>query len=457
MNSADQFPELKGLDELFPNLKPLEKLGEGGVCSVFRVLDTTHDRQVALKIMHKSIVIRSASFKREKEMIQRFHQECRLGVKLPELGVLRIPKVYSDFKLMENRSSNSSASVGRPGMLMQYIPGNSLKSLFPLSDNRIIMAMLYQVAETLMSLHQVDVLHGDLTPDNAILAPDGKVWILDLGIARTWGDKWPVIIQNEQPVHGKKLYMPPEVQDKNMFMTSASDMFTFACFICFMFTGKIPPGDTELNDDDKFSCIPENLRNICIRCLKSDPDLRPDSRELFDVLHSWWMDICPDVYPQKYLADWLRNRQGSGTILFPQEISKEQNQIEQDKVDSEHQNEEQSKPDLITLSESIKNTDEPASMKSSRTFLYIPVGLVVLLLFVLIWKFTFTQVDKVEQENRVNIVDVLQKNRQTLSDRVLTLAEDGQFDTALDILDKEGFTREEDLVQLIEAARDHAK
>lgn len=443
MSGTEIFPELDGLREQMPNLKVLSKIGSGGVCSVFEVLDATHDRRVALKIMHRDIVELAGKCEREPEMMQRFHQECRLGVGLPKLGVPRIPEVYTDFKLS-----------GRPAVLMRFIQGTPLNQLAPVTDERAGLALIHQVAETLMYLHEIDVVHGDLTPENTILDNGGTVWILDLGIARTFGNRWPKIIHDERPVYGKAHYTAPEISRDDAMMTRESDLFTMGKFIVFLMTGILPPEDCRLDMDDGYRNLGDDLSALCTDCLSSRPGDRPDSRSLFEIVDRLWREAQPQQTPQEYLGHWQRKDSGRKTVVFHEKPSVTVRLDPPGKV-----------------LESTEETDGPGesndavparkTVPNRKLIIGLSAGVMAVLAVIIAWMWILPGGDPVElpaagsQLNMAPDGSAPDRSAQVpLSDRVLEMAESGDYDRALAVLDREGYGDDEYLVRLVKAARE---
>jgi serine/threonine protein kinase len=460
MNQENTFLELMGLEKQFPYLEPLKKLGLGGVCAVFLVMDTTHDRQAALKIMHESIVKRAAQHKREREIVERFHQECRLGVQLPKMGVPRIPEVFIHFRLENPRQPEP---VGRPGMVMQYVPGVSLKSVMPVNDRIAIAAMLYQLTESLMHLHRVGVAHGDLTLENAVLDPEGTIWILDFGIARTFGDKWPRVVQDEKPVFGKKGFMAPEIETGRCLMTPESDIYTMAQVTVCLYTGEQPKPDSPLEENSAFQEIPDIVRAVCIEGLRSKPELRPDSVCFFEAVQTLWNRLTPGMSARQYLKSWQSNLAGSGTLVFHETdtLSDVRESMNEASADPEPPN---------NASGAVENTKENANRATLKNYRlnhktkYAAGVFVMLVIAVLLIVVQMNRKSPVSDhfpdpvsavENQYNAPETGHRGT-SLSERVLSAAEQGDFEKAAELIGTEALQENEYIVRLIQAAEAHS-
>jgi len=141
-----------------------ELLARSGMASIFRATDTATGQPVALKIPHpqlESDVVFFERFKREEEMGQRLDH--------PHVVKVLTPRDKS-----------------RMYIAMEYVDGRSLRSIIqadaPLPPERAL-DIARQVTEALVYLHQHGVVHRDIKPENILLTADGKVKILDFGIA----------------------------------------------------------------------------------------------------------------------------------------------------------------------------------------------------------------------------------------------------------------------------------
>ena len=141
-----------------------ELLARSGMASIFKAVDADSGAQVALKIPHpqlESDVVFFERFKREEEMGQRLDH----------------PNVV---KVLKPRQKS------RMYMAMEYVDGRSLRSIIqsdaPLPAERAL-EIACQVTEALVYLHEKGVVHRDIKPENILLTADGKVKILDFGIA----------------------------------------------------------------------------------------------------------------------------------------------------------------------------------------------------------------------------------------------------------------------------------
>jgi len=142
-------------------------LGAGGMGEVYRATDTRLGRSVALKLLPEAVAA-------EPERLARFAREAKL------LASLSHPNVATLFGLEE--------LSGRRVLVMELAEGEDLAERLkrgPLPMDEAI-AVARQIAEALEEAHEKGIVHRDLKPANVKLTPDGKVRVLDFGLAKHW-------------------------------------------------------------------------------------------------------------------------------------------------------------------------------------------------------------------------------------------------------------------------------
>jgi len=146
-----------------------EKLGAGGMGEVYRARDTRLNRDVALKVL-------PAIFANDRERLARFEREAQL------LAQLNHPNIGGIHGLEE--------SDGLPYLVLEYVPGETLAQRTtnaPLPVDEALAAAT-QIAEAMEEAHAKGIVHRDLKPANIKITPEGKVKVLDFGLAKAFGD-----------------------------------------------------------------------------------------------------------------------------------------------------------------------------------------------------------------------------------------------------------------------------
>ena len=154
--------------ELGENVGPyriMEKLGRGGMATVYKAYHANLDRYVALKVLHPA-------FLEDPNFLARFQREARLVAKLEHPNIV---PVY-DFADHEEQ----------PYLVMKYIEGETLKA--HLNRGRLEPDEIWKVVEAVGAglgyAHKQGVLHRDIKPSNVIMAKDDRAYLADFGLAR---------------------------------------------------------------------------------------------------------------------------------------------------------------------------------------------------------------------------------------------------------------------------------
>jgi serine/threonine protein kinase/Tfp pilus assembly protein PilF len=255
----------------------LDKLGEGGMGEVYRAEDTKLGREVAIKVLPEEVAA-------DAERLARFEQEART------LAALDHPSIVTIYSV-------ETASVGESVvhfLTMQLIEGDTLDQRIladGLSVDRIF-DYAVPIAEALAAAHDRGITHRDLKPGNVMVTAEGRVKVLDFGLAkveagRDAGEDLPTLaMTREGVVMGTAPYMSPE-QAKGVPVDPRSDVFSFGIVLYEMATGTRPfQGDTSadlvssiLRDDpqqlgDIRADLPNHLCRVIGRCLEKQPEQR---------------------------------------------------------------------------------------------------------------------------------------------------------------------------------------
>ncbi|HET8925759.1 MAG TPA: protein kinase [Candidatus Acidoferrum sp.] len=257
----------------------LRQLGEGGMGRVFQARDRELDRVVALKIIRPELA-------QNAQTLQRFKQELILARQVTHRHVIRIHDL--------------GEADGIKFISMDFIEGQDLRSLLqakgkfaPEEAGRII----EQVCEALEAAHSEGVIHRDLKPQNIMVDPQGKVTVMDFGIAR--GLETAGVTQPGALV-GTPQYMSPE-QACGETVDARSDLFSLGIILYELLTGNSPfKAATKTSSFfermterarppiELVSEIPKPLSDIAVRCLEIDKAKRYGrAREILQDLGAW--------------------------------------------------------------------------------------------------------------------------------------------------------------------------
>ena len=259
------------------------KLGEGGMGVVYRAFDTHLDRAVAIKVLRPDAI---ASPDRKR----RFVQEAKSASALNHPGIVHIYDIDS-----ENLPDGPTDFIA-----MEFVPGKTLDQYIGKSGLSLDDTLKYgiQIADALSRAHAAGIVHRDLKPANIIVADDGRVKLLDFGLAKLTevidGDlegatvtAAQVNLQTEEgAILGTVAYMSPE-QAEGRKVDRRSDIFSFGSVLYEMVTGrrafegtnKVSTLAAILHTEPKATSeisvrVPIELDKIIVRCLRKDPERR---------------------------------------------------------------------------------------------------------------------------------------------------------------------------------------
>jgi eukaryotic-like serine/threonine-protein kinase len=267
------------IGETIAHYRITAKIGEGGMGEVFRATDTKLGRDVALKFLPDH-------FADDPDRLSRFQREAQV------LASLNHPNIAQIYGLEE--SGNARCIV------MELVEGETLadrvaRGPIPAEET---LNIAYQIAEALEAAHERSIVHRDLKPANVKVTPDGKVKVLDFGLAKAFEGTTTVATLSNSPtlIHtlpgsnagviiGTAAYMSPE-QARGFAADQRSDVFSFGCVLYEMLTGKQAfHGDTVsdilasvLAREPNFALLPANLNPKILELLRRSLEKNPRRR-----------------------------------------------------------------------------------------------------------------------------------------------------------------------------------
>jgi tetratricopeptide (TPR) repeat protein/TolB-like protein len=256
----------------------LESLGSGGMGQVYLALDPRLDRRVALKVLPPEMASHP-------EKIKRFEREAQTVASLSHPGIVMLHSIEE--------------ADGVRFLTMELVEGETLSKSIPARGfaTERFLALAIALTDAVAAAHQKGILHRDLKPENVMLTPDGRLKVLDFGLAKLRYDegdsdrttKETQSVTQDGRIVGTVAYMSPE-QAQGLPLDHRSDIFTLGILLYEMATGERPfRGNTnlsvlssilkdlprpvsELRDD-----IPKPLARMIQRALEKRPEDRYQS------------------------------------------------------------------------------------------------------------------------------------------------------------------------------------
>lgn len=258
------------------------QLSRGAMGMVYLAHDTKLDRPVAIKSLPADVmsspVIRS-----------RFQREARL---LASLNHPNIATIYEELEEAE----------GVAYLILEYVPGQTLAERIATGELNLneALSIALQIAEAMSAAHDMGIIHRDLKPSNVKITPEGRVKVLDFGIAKlirseVSARQTTAVTQPGQAI-GTPGYMSPE-QALGKAVDRRTDIWSFGCVLYEMLTSKRPfSGETTsdllesiLTSEPDWESLPAGvgpcMRDLIRKCLQKGPEHRyPSAAELYQDL-----------------------------------------------------------------------------------------------------------------------------------------------------------------------------
>jgi serine/threonine-protein kinase len=194
------------------------KLGSGGMSTVYLARDTTLDRQVAVKVMHREM-------SEQADQLERFRQEARAVAKLSHPNVVAVIDAGED--------------GGHPYIVFEYVEGETLKQRINrvgALDPQEALAYAIEIARGLTVAHARNMVHRDIKPQNVLIDAEGRAKLTDFGISRQ-------LEQDGMTATGRVLgttdYVAPE-QAMGHPVDQRSDIYSLGVVLYEMLVGQVP-------------------------------------------------------------------------------------------------------------------------------------------------------------------------------------------------------------------------
>ena len=248
------------------------RIAHGGMATVYLATDTRLDREVALKVMHVDLA-------RDDDFVSRFIGEAKSVAKLSHPNIVGVYDQGADGQYLY--------------LVMEYVPGRTLRALLrergwlPWQE---ALSVLDPVLAGLAAAHQAGIAHRDVKPENVLITADGRVKVVDFGLARA-----SAAVGNTRAgtIIGSVSYIAPE-QVTGAVTDARTDVYAAGILLFEMLTGRVPfTGETPLavayahvNSDvpavsTLVGGIPPSVDQLVRAATSRDPQLRPANAGVF--------------------------------------------------------------------------------------------------------------------------------------------------------------------------------
>ena len=246
----------------------IRSIGEGGMANVYLAYDVILDRKVAVKVLRGDLA-------EDEKFVRRFQREAIAASSLNHPNIVEVYDVGED--------------DGKYYIVMEYVDGKTLKSLIKkrgaLTLPEVVDIML-QLTSAIAHAHESYIIHRDIKPQNVIILEDGRVKVMDFGIAAQLNSN---DLTQTNSVMGTVYYLPPE-QANGSAATIKSDIYSLGILMYELVTGRVPfKGDSPVEvaikqKKKKIPSIveqdpdmPQSIENIILRACAKNPKNRYDS------------------------------------------------------------------------------------------------------------------------------------------------------------------------------------
>jgi eukaryotic-like serine/threonine-protein kinase len=253
----------------------LAPIGAGGMGQVYRARDTRLNRTVAIKVLPEA-------FAHDPDRLARFQREAKL------LAALNHPNIATIHGLEQ--------ANGTHYLVMELVAGETLadrvhrEGALPIEE---ALPVARQIAEALEAAHEKGIIHRDLKPANVKVTPEGKVKVLDFGLAKAFAGDGATEDPSNSPtlsamvtvqgvILGTAAYMSPE-QARGKAVDKRTDIWAFGCVLFELLSGRVVFSGATISDtiaailerEPDWSALPKStsatIRRLLRRCLEKNP------------------------------------------------------------------------------------------------------------------------------------------------------------------------------------------
>ncbi|WP_206507347.1 serine/threonine protein kinase [Streptomyces chrestomyceticus] len=256
----------------------LDMVGDGGQGDLFLARDRRSGERVALKLQKARDLGPESIFRWAGEELLREGSRMTLLT-----GIQAIPEIIA-----------TGTHRGRRCLIMEFVEGRQLQDVLlaarPVRHPEIVASVIGQLCEILWEVHAQNLVHCDLKPENVIVQPDGRLSLIDMGLAVTAG-------KATSDSRGTRGWASPEQSDAcPSGLTQRADIFGLGCMLLEMTVMRLPYGGLEelaepggpVLPAEKLAALPPEFASLALSMVRRKAEERPaDVREVFDQLRPY--------------------------------------------------------------------------------------------------------------------------------------------------------------------------
>lgn len=272
---------MRGIEEIGnveKHYEVLGRVGEGGQGDLFLARDRQSGERVALKLQKaRDLGPKSIFQSAGRHLLEEGNRMMMLT------GIQAIPEVIA-----------AGTHRGRQCLVMEFVQGSQLQDVLlaarPVRHPGTVASVIGQLCEILREVHDRNLVHCDLKPENVIVQPDGRLRLLDMGLAITAGE--PTC-----DARGTRGWASPEQSDaSDSGLTRRADIFGLGCILLEMTVMRLPYGGLEewaeqgspVLPADRLAKLPPEFASLALWMVRWEAEERPaDVREVFDRLRPY--------------------------------------------------------------------------------------------------------------------------------------------------------------------------
>lgn len=256
----------------------LDRIGEGGMAFVYLALDEKLGRKVAIKVLHEHM-------EKNADIRKRFQLEAEAVSRLEHPNIV---KIY-DFSGGESDRLWIVTEVIRGRNLAQYADKGTVHALHPV----VATCIVREILRALTKAHDIGIVHRDIKPENVMITVDGRVKLMDFGIAKDLGRS---NVTQTGTFMGSPSYMSPE-QIRGRDVDQRSDLYSLSVLFYEIITGRLPFVGQTTHEvvmrivDGSFTeprfivpTLPDTLNDLIVKGMAKKPEDRHESARAYGTI-----------------------------------------------------------------------------------------------------------------------------------------------------------------------------